>query len=615
MQMIRMFWLIMMLLPAVLVEGQVDVVTQTVEGREYYIHQVEQGQTLYAISRLYKVSIEDITAQNPETLEGLRIGQTLRIAVPDGADTDKWENPIDIRDGLLVHRVKRGETLFAISRNYKVDINDILSQNPSAESGLSKGQELLIPFNDVEEAGIGLQVEDVAPAVPDSLLTHTVLPGQTLYGITKQFDVSISDLERLNPEIKEGLKAGQTIRLPLANPAFGSVVASDPSSVSTEPVSGTYTVPVLGNPAPGQGYGVSLLLPFHVTEIDTALLNRKQRRLQDISLQMYHGALLAFDTLALRGLNAQVSVHDLQGAGEGIEEILRLEAVRSSHLVIGPLQRSAMDVVAADLGPKGVHLVCPVPQSNKVLLSHPNLSKTVASSLSQMQRLGNHVAKEHATDNVILINSKDTRDVRNVLFFKNAFDAEIALHPEALNPQLRTVEPVGRTAGALSKALKPGVRNVIIAPLQDQSVLQDLLTKLGLAMNFDIVLYGMENWLGMDLIDIEYKERFHITVPSSSFVDYADPDVQAFVKAYRTRFDADPGNYAFAGYDVALHYGTGLMRFGSGFPSQFGNWETAGLLANGFMFEKIGIESGFENRHCFLITHQDYQLKAIPFHE
>ena len=154
--------------------AQVDVVTQTIDGKPHYVHRVEPGHTLYAISRLYKVDIEDILRQNPDAADGLQIGQTLTIAVPEEANMDKWENPIDIRDGLLIHKVNRGETLFAIARQYKVDINDILDQNPGVADGLRKGQELRIPFNDVDEADITLPEPEMAviPAGPDSLLTH-----------------------------------------------------------------------------------------------------------------------------------------------------------------------------------------------------------------------------------------------------------------------------------------------------------------------------------------------------------------------------------------------------------------------------------------------------------
>jgi hypothetical protein len=147
--------------------------------------------------------------------------------------------------------------------------------------------------------------------------------------------------------------------------------------------------------------------------------------------------------------------------------------------------------------------------------------------------------------------------------------------------------------------------------LQDQSVLQDLLTKLGLTDEMDITLYGSEAWLTYDLIDLEYKERFHITVPSSAFVDYSRPDVQAFVKAFRERFDAEPGNYAFAGYDAMLYYGTGLVLHGTLFSARFGMWETPGLLSTGFAYRKTGVESGFENTYCVLLRHEEYVLKVV----
>ena len=213
--------------------------------------------------------------------------------------------------------------------------------------------------------------------------------------------------------------------------------------------------------------------------------------------------------------------------------------------------------------------------------------------------------------NVVVLNSKDTRDVRNVLFFQNAYHAAVANHPAAVTQQLVELNPSGRTAGAVSSALRPGIPNVVVAPIQDKSVLQDLLTKLGLTDDIEITLYGMETWLGYDLIDIEYKERFHITVPSAAYVDYTREDVQAFAAAYREAFDTDPGKYAFTGYDAALYYGTGLLQHGTLFSARFGMWETPGLLSTGYDFRKTGVESGFENTYCVLLRHEDYQLKPL----
>lgn len=594
--------------------AQVDVVTQTIDGKPHYVHRVEPGHTLYAIARLYKVDIEDILRQNPGAADGLQIGQTLTIAVPEEANMDKWENPIDIRDGLLIHKVNRGETLFAIARQYKVDINDILDQNPGVADGLRKGQELRIPFNDVDEADITLPDPEMAviPAGPDSLLTHEVIPGQTLYGISKQYSVEIGELEALNPDLVQGLKAGQLLRLPLPNPDFNKTTTEEATLPDTQTTWENLKESVLlgGNPMK-DSYSISMLLPFHVQGVDTAMLSRKERALQDIALQMYRGASMAMDSLALRGLNARVGVYDVQGTEAQLNGVLKDQALRRSDVVIGPLQRSAMEAVAEDLGARGAHLVCPVPQSNIILLSHPNLSKTVASSLSQMEAMGAYIARAHQDANVVVLNSKDTRDVRNVLFFQNAYHAAVANFPAAVTQQLVELNPSGRTAGAVSSALRPGIPNVVVAPIQDKSVLQDLLTKLGLTDDIEITLYGMETWLGYDLIDIEYKERFHITVPSAAYVDYTREDVQAFAAAYRKAFDTDPGKYAFAGYDTALYYGTGLLQHGTLFSARFGMWETLGLLSTGYDFRKTGVESGFENTYCVMLRHDEYQLKPL----
>ena len=43
-------------------------------GKEYYMHHVKQGQTLYSISKAYNVSIEEIERLNPEVKNGLKAG-------------------------------------------------------------------------------------------------------------------------------------------------------------------------------------------------------------------------------------------------------------------------------------------------------------------------------------------------------------------------------------------------------------------------------------------------------------------------------------------------------------------------------------------------------------
>lgn len=50
-------------------------------GKEYYIHIVEKGQTLYSLARVYEIPMEEIIFENPSAKIQLSIGQELKIPV------------------------------------------------------------------------------------------------------------------------------------------------------------------------------------------------------------------------------------------------------------------------------------------------------------------------------------------------------------------------------------------------------------------------------------------------------------------------------------------------------------------------------------------------------
>ena len=57
---------------------------QLIDGKTYYLHRIEKGNTLYSLSKMYSVKIKDLTRENPELKEGLKktmIGQVIRIPV------------------------------------------------------------------------------------------------------------------------------------------------------------------------------------------------------------------------------------------------------------------------------------------------------------------------------------------------------------------------------------------------------------------------------------------------------------------------------------------------------------------------------------------------------
>lgn len=96
------------------------------------------------------------------------------------------------------HTVQAGETVYAIAKQYNVTEADLLKYNPDIAGGLRIGTILLIP---VAAKNAGYE-------------THNVIAKETIYSICKMYGCTEAQLMALNPELKDGLKAGMVLKIP-----------------------------------------------------------------------------------------------------------------------------------------------------------------------------------------------------------------------------------------------------------------------------------------------------------------------------------------------------------------------------------------------------------------
>ena len=101
-----------------------------------YVHIVQEKETVYSISRRYKVSEEDIYRLNPGSEYGIRIGEHLQIPLPQKADSEKGQKPSSTTAGTQAneHVVQSGDTLYAIARRYGTTVPALLKLNPGLEA-------------------------------------------------------------------------------------------------------------------------------------------------------------------------------------------------------------------------------------------------------------------------------------------------------------------------------------------------------------------------------------------------------------------------------------------------------------------------------------------------
>jgi peptidoglycan DL-endopeptidase LytE len=105
------------------------------------------------------------------------------------------------QEKYIKHTVAKGESFYSISKKYKVSVEDIEEVNLQYRDNLKPNAILLIPNPKLKKA------------VSNDEILHEVLPKETLYGISKKYNVTIDAIKKANPNIdSEGLKVGTVLK-------------------------------------------------------------------------------------------------------------------------------------------------------------------------------------------------------------------------------------------------------------------------------------------------------------------------------------------------------------------------------------------------------------------
>lgn len=175
---------------------------ETINGKQFIIHQIDPKETLYSISRRYGVSISAILENNPTADGGLATGQLLKVPYVPKAKPQSQVQP----GGDRKHKVAAGETLYSISKLYDVTVDDIKTWNSLKVNSVSVGQELIIKKK-------AIQTGDVAKMSDTKSKTaiHTVASKESLYSIAKMYGVTVQQLQQWNGLTGFDVKVGQTL--------------------------------------------------------------------------------------------------------------------------------------------------------------------------------------------------------------------------------------------------------------------------------------------------------------------------------------------------------------------------------------------------------------------
>jgi len=570
-------------------EVKEDVLYEFRGGKRFIVHYAQAGNTLWGLHTTYNVAVNDIVSANHGIDKGVQEG--YKYLIPVGLDAAK--NP----DGTqqIVHTVAKGETLFGLSKKYNVSSEELTKLNPSIASGLKPEQELIIPVKANTPITINSPTTNTNNTVTttvtfsDSLVTHVVKPGETLYTISKRFMVPVADLQKLNNLKSNKISEGIALKIPLRKENVKQVEVRQVQEIEPPKVDEALLFKKKSN------YKIAVLLPFDLN-------SKGQTQLKTLATEVYMGMQLAIDSLNKEGVTAEVRFVDFPTDSAAIATYLKKPEMQKLDLVIGPLLPQTADQVALWCKQQQVRIICPAAVNSAVLKNNPYVYAAVASEITQMKSLAVYTLEQFAKDQIVLVNTGVTKD-------KDLYDAYRNRFME-LSQRKGNVKLIEIKATDLAGYIRKNGNTVFVVPTRDKGAaikfVQAVHKSKTKAADGTITILGTKDWAGFDDISGYYKTTYNITWATASDLNYTLPATKQLLYLYRAAYKADMNKFGAQGFDVMYYFMKTLLL------EEAVNEQ----VINAFNLEKVAPGSGFENKQCFILKHVEYELvRAGVYHE
>lgn len=600
-----------------LISAQKKYDVEVKNGEKYFVFIVERGNTLYSITKEFKISEKDLKEANPGLSNDLTLGQKILVPQSKAGFQQK-----EIK--YIKHTVEKGETFYGLSRQYKASIEEIKAANPGLTE-LKKGETINIPVegseaiqNDpivtnenqnnqnIEENEEETLIESNDQLLQeDSLIRHKVLQHETLYSIARRYMVSVDTIRKVNNLRNTSLSQGQELLIPIKPVKVREVLNK------SVPLDDTMQYEY-ANSEMKEVYNVTILLPFFLDQNASHLSKGSLTNPKDIliktkiALDFYMGVKLALDSLEKAGLKLNVQVFDTRGDSSVVAKILVENQVDQADLIIGPFYGKTIPGVAKFAKDHQIHQVIPFSASGKILYDNPYVSKFVASNSLLIKGTIEYIRDRYEGKKVVLIKSTSKKD-----------DYAYKMAKQWLAEYEITYEEKDLSTNDMRSYFKKDELNVVLAPSSNQIFATNLfvglnktLNKYGYRDSTQIHLFGTDNWERFEGIKMKYKTRMNYHFASPIYADWNSVKTKKVIQQYRNQFETDPSEYALHGFDITMFYMSGLKLFGTGFYQYFKQIKTDPVV-NRIQLRQLGTTNGFENTSYFILRYLPSYQKIL----
>lgn len=438
------FFLILTIIICFFADGQLNLPVRNIGGEDYYYRVVKKKETIYGISRELGISKEDIIKYNPSVgTKGLQKDQVLYFPV---SDFSKSKNQNEEVVNYLTHKVKRGETLYSLAKIYSITVEQLVEANPEVRSGLKENYTLIIPNTIVENGEVAgmpylvkagdtlyrlsinfeVSLDDIFAAnpgvspdnfqegiiilipttkkQPKEKIPETVFVSEkaekedSFESLSEEYGIPVSDLKDANPDMDE-LKKGKTVIIPIVQNVDSCTVNIDNSYDS-----------IIAQASIENGINISILLPFESTNNNPGKRSQYYR-------DFYRGFLLGVYELANPAKKINICAYDINSGN--INNVLSNQQVKNSTIIFAPAENELLSQILQFGKEHNINIVNSFVVNDDNYLDNNNLFVLSTPSSYMYSSVQDYIETTYDGYNVVLLNDSDSENKPLIDYLEN----------------------------------------------------------------------------------------------------------------------------------------------------------------------------------------------------
>ena len=523
------------------------------------------------------------------------------------------------------HIVQSGETLPAIADKYGMTTNQISVFNPNLSENVVSGQSINIPLsskgciNYKISSGETLysiskrfqvslnaiyEVNNISPETVVNVgriieipvrqkdnnavkkgckLMYKVEKKETIYGICRKFNITEDEFIAANPQLRnEKLKKNKYVCIPYSNSEIEDAMAS-----VTEVVEEVE-----------DAFEIGIILPFGLSQKKLDSNNHKM-------LDFYRGFLLALEET--KGKFKSVNVHAIDESiidSLGTNVIVNSENYKKLDLIIGPYNSNYINPIVQFASANNMHVVIPFSSKEDYFSTYNNVFQLNVVQSDFYNKTFKHLIDRNKNTNYIFYNSDDKSE-------NSVFSSSLKNYLTSAGISFKEVNSTAVTE--ITSLLSQSNNNMLLCSFGSVKVFEKLIKNLDNAeglSDYKISIFGQPNWIqfaedkknDFSRYNCQYFTKFISDSSINSIKELEDK----FEVYFKTEQYPSYPKYGVMGYDIGKYFLNNEKYFIDG-----GDIKNINTLQTPLKFEKS--KGYFNNQIIFVSYDSNGQLQKHVF--